>query len=48
MFSSSGSKKIDGYWDAGADICRFSFDDYFYRVFQAELQRDRTLKGESN
>ncbi len=48
MFSASDTKKTDGYWDVGDGVCRFSFDDYFYRAFQSELRRDRSLKGEAN
>ena len=48
MFSASESKKLDGYWDVGDDICRFSFDDYLYRAFQSEIQRDKSLKGKAN
>ena len=45
MFSREDIIKVDDYWDVGADISRFSFDDVFYRVFQLEQKRDPELRG---
>ena len=48
MLTADESKKRNDYWDAGADISRFSFTDYFYRAFLVELERDSTLAGKPN
>ena len=48
MLTADESGKKNGYWDAGADISRFSFTNYFYRAFLLELERDSTLAGKSN
>jgi hypothetical protein len=45
MFDLKRTPQTNGYWDAGADISRFSFEDDFYRAFQIELKRDPSLVG---
>ena len=48
MLTADESEKRNDYWDAGADISRFSFTHYFYRAFLMELERDPTLAGRRN
>ena len=48
MFDLKDTTKTNGYWDAGADISRFSFNDDFYRAFQIEQKRDPSLVGAPN
>ena len=45
MFDLKNTPQTNGYWDAGADISRFSFKDDFYRAFQIEQKRDPSLVG---
>ena len=45
IFNLKDTPKSNGYWDVGASISRFSFEDFFYRAFQIELKRDPSLKG---
>lgn len=48
MFSKTDTKKEDGYWDVGDDICRFPLEGEFYQAFLFEKKRDSTLKGKSH
>jgi hypothetical protein len=48
MFDLKDTSQTNGYWDAGADISRFSLKDYFYRAFQIEQKRDPSLVGAPN
>ncbi|HEX8372949.1 MAG TPA: hypothetical protein VF585_09225 [Chthoniobacterales bacterium] len=45
IFDRKDTPQTNGYWDVGADISRFSFDEEFYQAFQFEQKRDPSLVG---